>query len=151
MFGDYKQKGEKSPLFSINTSAKHIKQMEEQWVIDLRKFKCDEPNPSEFITTGSWNSGTKGLTTCPQHQKESNRKCMLERYANGFSNRGANNGRAKTWRIVYEDGREIIIGGLQRWAVDNGYSASGIKKIAYGHWKRYRDLVTVEEVAQGAS
>ena len=117
----------------------------------LRTFDAGMPHPSEFITTGSWNSGTKGLTTCPQHQKESNRECMLERYANGFSTRGANNGRAKTWRIVYEDGREIIIGGLQRWAVDNGYSASGIKKIAYGHWKRYRDLVAVEEVAQGAS
>jgi hypothetical protein len=37
---------------------------------------------------------------------------------------------------------------LQRWAVDNGYSTSGIKSIAYGKWKRYKNLVSVEEVAQ---
>ena len=124
----------------------------EEFLEGLRTFECPEPDPSEFIRIGAWNSGTKGLTTCPEHQKEINRKVALERHATGSLNvKGANNGRAKTWRIVYEDGREIVVGGLQRWAIDNGYSASGIKKIAYGHWKRYRDLVTVELVAQQAS
>lgn len=116
----------------------------------LKSFDPGVPDPSEFVRVGSWNTGTKGLTTCPDHQKEINRKVMLKRYANGYSNSGGNNPRAKTWRIVYEDGREIIVRGLQRWAIDNGYSRAGIKNIAYGKWKRYRDLVTVEEVAQGA-
>jgi hypothetical protein len=62
--------------------------------------------------------------------------------------KGENNPRAKTWKIVYDDGREIIIKALQRWAVDNGYSTSGIKNIAYGKWKRYKNLVSVEELAQ---
>ena len=125
--------------------------MEEQWVIDLRNFECDEPDPGEFITTGSWNSGTKGLTTCPQHQKESNRKCMLERYANGFSNSGANNGRAKTWKITYENGRVEIVKGLQPWRIKNGYNKLGLRKLQLKEWKRYKDLVAVEEVAQEAS
>ena len=81
-------------------------------------------------------------------QKKKARENALKRNANY---KGANNPRAKTWRIVYADGREVTIGGLQRWAVDNGYSSSGIKKIAYGYWKTYRDLVTVEEVAQAGS
>ena len=90
----------------------------------------------------AWNKGG----TIPDHQKESNRQVMLKRYANGFSQSGANNSRAKTWRIVYDDGREITVTGLQPWAVANGYSTTGIKNIAYGKWKRYRDLVTVQEV-----
>lgn len=93
-----------------------------------------------------WNKGG----TIPDHQKESNRQMMLERYSNGYSVAGGNNPRAKTWRIVYADGREIVVSGLQPWAVSNGYSRSGIKNIAYGKWKRYRDIVTVEEVAQEA-
>ena len=87
-----------------------------------------------------------GRPTSPL-QKNRARQSMLKKYENGYDVSGANNPRAKTWRIVYEDGREIIIGGLQRWADDNGYSRSGIKNIAYGKWKRYRDLVTVEKVA----
>ena len=90
----------------------------------------------------AWNKGG----TIPDHQKESNRQMMLKRYANGLNVKGANNPRAKTWHIVYDDGREIIVTGLQPWAVANGYSTTGIKNIAYGKWKRYRDLVTVEEV-----
>jgi hypothetical protein len=93
----------------------------------------------------AWNKGKKG--TCPEHQKEKNRQMMNERYKNGLDVSGGNNPRAKTWRIVYEDGREIIIKALQRWAVDNGYSRAGVKNLAYGKWKRYRDIVTIEEVA----
>ncbi len=77
-------------------------------------------------------------------QKEIARKNAIER---NKKYKGANNPRAKTWRIVYDDGREIIVQALQRWAIENGYSASGIKNIAYGKWKTYKDLVTVEEVA----
>jgi hypothetical protein len=109
---------------------------------------CDDYEPLNKSTIVTWNSGTKGLTTCPDHQKEINRQMMLKRYAEGLDVKGANNPRSKTWRIVYDDGREIIIGALQRWAIDNGYSRSGVKNLAYGKWKRYRDLVTIEEVAQ---
>lgn len=120
-------------------------------------FNVDGPNwiydDSNTIPTGwnasPWNKGTKGLTSCPDHQKEINRQMMLNRYKNGLDVKGANNPRAKTWRVVYNDGREIIIKALQRWAVDNGYSTSGIKKIAYGHWKTYRDIVKVEEIEGG--
>jgi hypothetical protein len=92
----------------------------------------------------SWNKGG----TIPEYQKEINRQMMKKRYENGYNVSGANNPRAKTWKIVYNDGREIVVCGLQRWAVDNGYSTSGIKNIAYGKWKTYKDLVTVEEVVQ---
>jgi hypothetical protein len=90
----------------------------------------------------AWNKGG----TIPEYQKEINRQMMKKRYKNGYSVSGANNPRAKTWKIMYNDGREIVVGGLQRWAVDNGYSTSGIKNIAYGKWKTYKDLVRVEEI-----
>jgi hypothetical protein len=95
----------------------------------------------------AWNKGG----TIPEHQKEINRQMMKKRYKNGYTVSGANNPRAKTWRIIYKNGKEITIKALQRWAVENGYSASGIKNIAYGKWKTYKDLVTVEEVTHKAS
>lgn len=106
-------------------------------------------DPNSYVileTVPSWNVGTKQLTTNSPLQREIARKNALERNKNY---KGANNPRAKTWKIVYNDGREVIIKALQRWAMDNGYSTSGIKNIAYGKWKTYKDIVTVEEVAQG--
>ena len=121
------------------------------WMEDKDDFSDELLSVWETQTTfKKGHTVNNGRPTSPL-QKEKARQAMLKKFENGYDVSGANNPRAKTWRIVYEDGREIINGGLQRWAVDNGYSASGIKKIAYGHWKRYRDLVTVEEVAQGAS
>ncbi len=105
-------------------------------------------NPDSYTvikTIPSWNAGTKGLTTNSLLQKKIAKKNALKRNENY---KGADNPRAKTWRIVYSDGREVIIKALQRWAIENGYSTSGIKNIAYGKWKTYKDLVTVEEVAQ---
>ena len=84
------------------------------------------------------------MTTNSPLQREIARKNALKRNEN---QQGSNNRNAKTWRVVYNDGRELIVRGLQAWAVENGYSRAGIKNIAYGKWKRYRDLVTVEEVA----
>jgi hypothetical protein len=107
----------------------------------------------EPLTTNSfvpWNNGTKGLTTCPEHQKQINRQMMLNRYANGLDMKGGNNPRSKTWKVTYENGEEVIIQALQKWAVDNGYSRSGVKNLAYGRWKRYRDLVSIQEVSQGS-
>jgi len=93
-----------------------------------------------------WNKGKKG--TCPLHQKEINRQMMKKRYENGLNVSGANNPRAKTWRVVYNDGRELIIKSIHDWAIMRGYSKSGIYNLRTKKWKRYRDLVTVEEVSQ---
>jgi hypothetical protein len=103
-------------------------------------------DPADIFSTSvpPWNAGTKGLTTNSPLQREIARKNALKRNEN---QRGGNNRNAKTWRVVYDDGREMIVKGLQSWAVENGYSRSGIKNIAYGKWKRYKDLVTVEELS----
>ena len=45
----FKQNGGKMPLFLYKYFYPQTKQMEEQWVIDLRNFVCDEPDPSEII------------------------------------------------------------------------------------------------------
>lgn len=96
-----------------------------------------EEDPSTYIPLGinyPFNS---------EAQREVARQNAIER---NKQYKGANNPRAKTWRITYADGRQIIIKALQRWAIDNGYSRAGIKNIAYGKWKTYKDLIAVEEV-----
>ena len=81
-----------------------------------------------------------------EDQRESAReRCIKELNKNQS---GANNRNAKFWKIVFKDGREIVIGGLQRWAIDNGYSRAGIKNIAYKKWNQYKDIVSVDEVAR---
>ncbi len=128
--------GELDKLFNIDECG---------WIEDDNTTCTPFKNCNEFIP---WNKGTKGLTTCPEHQKEINRQMMIERYNNGLCVKGANNPRAKTWKITYQDGKEIIIGALQRWALNNGYSRSGVKNLAYRKWKKYKDLVSIEEVSQ---
>ena len=95
---------------------------------------CWEPLPSNWTFNSEWQR-----ELASKHCKELNK-----------NQKGANNRNAKTWHIVYADGREITIGALQRWAVDNGYSTSGVKNLAYGKWNKYRDLVSITEVAQEA-
>jgi len=73
---------------------------------------------------------------------------MKERYKNGLDVSGANNPRAKTWKITYENGRVEIVKALQPWRIKNGYNKLGLRKLQLKEWKRYKDLVAVEEVAQ---
>jgi hypothetical protein len=96
-------------------------------------------------TTGvpAWNKGG----TIPKHQKEINRQMMKKRYENGYDVSGANNPRAKTWKITYNDGRVEIVKALQPWRIKNGYNKLGLRKLQLGVWKRYKDLVALEEVA----
>ena len=60
--------------------------------------------------------------------------------------KGSKNRNAKKWKITYLDGRVEVIKGLQSWAVDNGYSASGVKTLAYKlkSWKRYKDIKSID-------
>jgi hypothetical protein len=91
-----------------------------------------------------WNKGG----TIPEHQKEINRQMMKKRYENGYTMSGANNPRAKTWKITYEDGRVEIVKALQPWRIKKGYNKLGLRKLQLKEWKKYRDLVAVEEVSQ---
>lgn len=90
-----------------------------------------------------WNKGKKG--TCPPHQKEIQRKMSIER---NKQYKGENNPRAKTWKITYDDGRVEIVKALQPWRIEKGYNKLGLRKLQLKKWKRYKDLVAVEEVAQ---
>ena len=99
------------------------------------------PPPSAFKIGHQTN---KGRPTS-ELQKKKARENALKRNKN---QKGANNRNAKTWRIVYDDGREIIITSIHDWLVKQGYSKAGIRNLRTKKWKRYRDLVTVEEVAQ---
>ena len=102
----------------------------------LRDFVVDddsddyEPLPSNY----TFNS---------EYQRQLARENALKRNAN---QKGANNRNAKWWRIVYTNGREIAIKSIHDWAKRQGYSKSGIRNLKINKWKRYKDLVLVEEV-----
>jgi len=62
--------------------------------------------------------------------------------------KGSSNRNAKTWKVTYLDGRVEVIKALQSWAVDNGYSTSGVKILAYKlkPWKRYKDIKSIDVI-----
>lgn len=91
----------------------------------------------------AWNKGKIG--TCPPHQVEIQRKMAIER---NKQYKGANNPRAKTWKIVYDDGRVEIVKALQPWRIENGYNKLGLRKLQIGQWKKYKNLVSITEVSQ---
>jgi hypothetical protein len=88
----------------------------------------------------AWNKGG----TIPEHQKEINRQMMKKRYKNGYTVSGANNPKAKTWRIVFIDGRELIVKSIHDWAKENGYSKAAIRNVRIGEWARTKDIISVE-------
>jgi hypothetical protein len=90
-----------------------------------------------------WNKGKKG--TCPPHQVEIQRKMAIER---NKQYKGENNPRAKTWKITYQDDRVEIVKALQPWRIEKGYNKLGLRKLQLKEWKKYRDLVAVEELSQ---
>jgi hypothetical protein len=94
--------------------------------------------------TPAWNKGKIGV--CPEHQKEINRQTMKKRYENGYSVSGANNPRAKTWRIVFIDGRELVIKSIHDWAKENGYSKAAIRNVQIKKWTRTKDIISIEIV-----
>ena len=67
-------------------------------------------------------------------------KQRAKEHCHTLDNRGGKNGRAKTWQITYKDGRVIVIKALTTWARENGYSSAGVKNLAYGKWRYYRDI-----------
>lgn len=98
------------------------------------------------LTDGGQGGGKRRFIPCGEAQKEANRKSMLARYEAGLRMDGKHNPRAKTWKITYEDGMVEIVEAMQPWAKEKGYNRFGLRKVLNGVWKRYRDIVGVEEV-----
>ena len=103
---------------------------------------------SEDSTWNDWVLFQKGHTINKGRptsalQKEKARENALKRNAN---QKGGNNRNAGTWQITFKDGRIIVIKALQRWAVDNGYTTSGVKNLAYKKWKQYRDIQSIDRL-----
>jgi len=93
----------------------------------------------EYIPEGEWEEVPNSYVNNSPEQREAARQ-----HCYTLDNRGGKNGRAKTWQITYKDGRVVVIKALQRWAMDNGYSASGVKNLAYGKWRYYRDIQEIK-------
>jgi hypothetical protein len=65
---------------------------------------------------------------------------------------GEKNPRAKTWKIVFDDGKYEIIKSLNTWAKENGYKPTSVRNLYNGRGvKKYKNIVSVQELAQGCS
>jgi len=60
---------------------------------------------------------------------------------------GKNHPKSILWKITFDDGRVIEQCGLTTWAQKNGYVCSSIRKVAYGKFKKYKDIVSVEKLS----
>lgn len=76
-------------------------------------------------------------------QKQKARENALKRNKN---QKGSDNRNAKTWLIVYEDGTELVIKSIHDWAQTQGYSKAGIYNLRVNKWKRYKNLIKIQEI-----
>jgi hypothetical protein len=75
-------------------------------------------------------------------------KMKLTKKING-SSVGEKNGRAKEWKIVFDDGRIEIVKSLQTWAIDNGYKPTSIRNLYNGNGiKKHKNIVSVQQLSQ---
>jgi hypothetical protein len=106
----------------------------EELLEGLKTFDPGVPHSDEFIS----------FVPNSEWQRQNARENALKRNA---TYKGANNPRAKTWKITYEDGKVEIVKALQPWRIEKGYNKLGLRKLQLKEWKKYKDLVAVEEVS----
>lgn len=121
--------------------------MEEQWLIDLRNFECEEPDPNEYIECGFALFGENN----PAYGKEPWNKGIQRSEA--FRNKitGEGNGYSQWWKITFNDGRQIVRCGLTKWCKENGYHKGHISAIYKKQRQTHKDIVAVEKVAHRVS
>jgi len=79
--------------------------------------------------------------------KEKVSKNLSHRYEKGHTgNIGQNNRMSKTWKITFDNGREIVKTGLALWAKENGYTKSAIYRVSSKKANKHKDIVAVQEV-----
>ena len=64
---------------------------------------------------------------------------------------GEKHHKSNYWKIAFADGRIIIQCGLYTWAKENGYNSSSIYRVHMGEYKKHKDIVAVDKLAQGHS
>lgn len=61
---------------------------------------------------------------------------------------GENHHKSMWWKITFTDGSVIEKCGLTTWAKENKYNCSAIRRLASGKKKKYKDIVSIEKLAQ---
>jgi len=121
--------------------------MEEQWLIDLRNFVCEEPDPIEYIECGFSLFGENN----PAYGKEPWNKGKQRSEAFKKQITGEGNGQSQWWKITFNDGRQIVRCGLTNWCKENGYHKGHVSMIYKKRRQRHKDIVAVEKVAHRGS
>ncbi len=96
---------------------------------------------------GKANSGKVSYWKGKSLPKELIEKMKLTKKMSGESV-GEKNPRAKTWKIIFDDGRYEVVKSLQTWAMENGYKPTSIRNLYNGNGvKTHKDIVAVEELS----
>lgn len=78
----------------------------------------------------------------PEQRRLAREHCQsINKNQGGFNNRNA-----KTWKVVFDDGREEIIQAIYHWGKNHGYNRGGICNLHRGKVKSYKDMVSIVRV-----
>jgi hypothetical protein len=55
---------------------------------------------------------------------------------------------AKSYKITFLSGKEIIITNRKKWCMENNYSVTSLIKVQKNEWSKCKDIVSVVELAQ---
>lgn len=134
-----------------------VKSLNECLNIEGPDWIVEDPNSyTSFITPPSWNKGKK--VDCSEKVKS-----LLRNYNKGRNqskshrenisksmkgNQKSINAKKKHYKITFIDGREVYLWGMVEWCKNNQYSVQSLYRFLRGERKKYRDIMTVEELAQ---
>jgi uncharacterized membrane protein len=72
------------------------------------------------------------------------KKMIENRTPGGLKNIEKTQFMVKKYKIVFNNGNEIVIDGLKKWSEENNYSRTCLYKILNQKWRYYRDIISVE-------
>lgn len=94
---------------------------------------------------GNANKGNISYWRGKKLPKEMIEKQIITKNERGIG-KGEKNGRAKTWKITFDNGEVEIVKSLQTWCVKNGYKATSVRNLYNGNSvKKHKNIIKVEQ------
>ena len=118
----------------------------EVYMIGIFKRKCDggilhNKTLGGEGSTGAVRSEEFKRRLSEYHTGRKNTKQHNENMSKGL--KGVN---SKTYELIFDDGRSIIVKGLKPWAKENGYDYGCLSRVRNGHYKQHKGIIQINKV-----
>ena len=112
--------------------------------------ECFNIDGSNWIvdTTDSYTPFTRHKTPSPNKGKKHSESHCENISKSMRGNQKSIDNHKKHYKITFIDGREVYIWGMVEWCKNNQYSFQSLYRFLSGERKKYRDIMTVHQVAQ---